>query len=167
MPRSSCTASSPSEFLFLQKFSCKKCYTYVGLVALSSLPWNGFSVLDLKNAVKKEKTQGDSNNIFLGYISASLCHWTALFFMGRNVAWRNRVVQKCLLCCSGTSWSFTEEFTQGNTLFFFKRSNRGWGLYFIQLVFLHVIRFSTIGDKNSLRIRLNQSFAYIFFSTQL
>lgn len=86
MPRSLCTASSLSAFLFLQKFSCKKCYMYVGLVAPSSLPWNGSGVVDFKNAVKKEKTQGDSNDIFLAYISASLCHWTALFFMGRNVA---------------------------------------------------------------------------------
>lgn len=59
MPRSLCTASSPSAFLFLQKFSCKKCYMYVGLVAPSCLPWNGSSVVaDLKNAVKKGENPG-------------------------------------------------------------------------------------------------------------
>ena len=65
MPRSLCTASSPSAFLFLQKFSCKKCYMYVGLVAPSCLPWNGSSVVaDLKNAVKKGENLGGTQMIF-------------------------------------------------------------------------------------------------------
>ena len=63
-PRSLCTASSPSAFLFLQKFSCKKCYMYVGLVAPSSLPWNGSSVVDLKNAVKKRRKYRGTQTIF-------------------------------------------------------------------------------------------------------
>ena len=64
MPRSLCTASSPSAFLFLQKFSCKKCYTYVGLVAPSCLPWNGSSVAGLKNAVKKRRKPRGTQMIF-------------------------------------------------------------------------------------------------------
>lgn len=78
-PRSLCTASSPSAFLFLQKLSCKKCYMYVGLVARSSLPWNGSSVVDLKNAVKKGENTGGLKRYFSFYFSFLLSLDSTLF----------------------------------------------------------------------------------------